>query len=238
MALTGPDSALLRGILKDDAKDHFYSASTSLVDAIRGLDAGFYTWSTVKCYYSVFYSVRALLALAGTCIVYVPRSKEKVSSFWIDCVPGGRLKSEKESGTHKLALLLFSKRYNSHRLLSNPIDGELATNWLMERRDESNYRRARFQEPDPPEHFLQVYEYGTRRLITTYLDDQKDSYTFQKDHAMLAYPLAALIQTGSALKKNAGIGMDDDELRFLVEECCDDVGPITPLTNIFKGLCL
>src|SRR5947209_2706560 len=57
--LSAAKAATLRGVLIDDAKDHFFSACMSLFDAIRGLDAGFFTWSTVKCYYSMFYSLRA-----------------------------------------------------------------------------------------------------------------------------------------------------------------------------------
>lgn len=40
--------------LFQDAQSYYYSSWVTLVDGLRGLHAGFYTWATVKLYYSVF----------------------------------------------------------------------------------------------------------------------------------------------------------------------------------------
>jgi hypothetical protein len=235
--LSASHAATLRSILEADAGDHFYAACTSLVDAIRGLEAGFYTWATVKCYYSVFYSLRTLLALDGVCIVYVPQP-DKISEYWIDASPGAILRTESRArGTHKLTLHVFERKYPTHHLLSNPIETVPPLTWLIEKREESNYRRTRFQEPQSPDHFAEVEKNGVRRLLREYVADEADVYTFQKDHAMLAYPVAAIRDAGGALRARLGnVRFHAEELAFLVDGCCDSDGSITPLTSIFRDL--
>ncbi len=67
-----PDSILspsereeLKKRLLLDAGDYYQSALVSLVDGLRSIPSSFYSWSTVKLYYSVFYALRARLAIAG-----------------------------------------------------------------------------------------------------------------------------------------------------------------------------
>jgi hypothetical protein len=237
LSLSAAQAVSLEGILRTDANDHFYSACASLVDAIRGLDSGFYTWATVKCYYSVFYSLRALLAMDGVCILYVPRSDNKISEYWIQSAAGSKLVTEPGwRGTHKLTLNVFGRQNPGHRLLSNPIENLSPTSWLIDKREESNYRRSRFSEPEAPDHFRYVESDGVRSLLVAYIDDDAYMYTFQKDHAMLAFPLAALIHTGKTLQANGGAGIENHELLFLTTKCRDRQGQISRLVSLFREL--
>ena len=68
--LTQAERENLRLSLIEDAKNYYQSAAVSLVDSLRSISSGFYSWSAVKLYYSVFYALRARLAAAGECIYY------------------------------------------------------------------------------------------------------------------------------------------------------------------------
>ena len=61
--------------------------------------------------------------------------------------------------------------------------------WLREKREDANYGKAKFEEPSIPVHFERIVEMGVRRAIDGYLSDQSYLYSFDADHAMLAYPL-------------------------------------------------
>lgn len=80
LALTAAHAATLSNALREDAKDYHFSACVTLVEAIRGLTAGLYTWSTVKLYYSVFYGLRGILALEAHCIFYVAQTAFRITA--------------------------------------------------------------------------------------------------------------------------------------------------------------
>jgi hypothetical protein len=69
--LIAGEAVTLRNCLQDDGGNSLYSAAVSLADALRGLREGFYTWATVKLYYSVFYTARCELALRNTALFYI-----------------------------------------------------------------------------------------------------------------------------------------------------------------------
>jgi hypothetical protein len=56
--------------LEEDAKDYYFSGLLSFVEALRGPPCGLSSWATVKLYYSVFYTLRAILALNEVAIFY------------------------------------------------------------------------------------------------------------------------------------------------------------------------
>ncbi len=82
-ALNASEAAILASALRDDARDYYYSACSTLAAAIQGLNSRLYTWSTVKLYYSVFYALRADLAIRGYCIFHV-----NSSSLWVQAAAG------------------------------------------------------------------------------------------------------------------------------------------------------
>jgi hypothetical protein len=71
--------------------------------------------------------------------------------------------------------------------------------------------------------------------MSAYLADEVDLYTFDADHAMLAYPLAVLLHVGERLKLGNGVGFDVDELGFLTNKCCDNQGRL-PLSSVFQAM--
>lgn len=236
--LSGSQAETLGKALGNDARGCYFSACTSLVDAICGLQNGLYTWATVKCYYSVFYALHSLLAVDGHCLFYLKKPSGKIGTpFWITSRSGSSpAKAGKSSGTHQIVLSRFKVEYPNHRLGSQPIMAQSALDWLMERRVESNYTTPRFLEPDVPKHFRKVEEIGIRKALGIYVGDDRDLYLFDSDHAMLAYPLRALMDVGGYLQNQLNWVIEEDAASFLGSKCRDAAGAITPLTNFFDTL--
>jgi hypothetical protein len=69
--LSAIEARKLQSYLKEDAVDYLYSAAVSLGDALCGVTRSLFTWATVKLYYSVFYAMRARLALKGFYLFYI-----------------------------------------------------------------------------------------------------------------------------------------------------------------------
>ncbi|WP_158020945.1 hypothetical protein [Methylorubrum extorquens] len=184
------DEAQLAGMLVNDGRSCLYSALVSVADALRGLDQGFYSWSGVKLYYAAFYASRASLAFSKTAIFYIG-----TSAYWIDVRPGA-LPSKPPSGvgssSHKLVLKLFENKETGAAILSQPIDGDEPLVWLQKVREELNYRNAKFVEPFCPSYFRHIPTQTTRRLVAAYFDDKIFEFSFDPEHALVAYPIELL----------------------------------------------
>ena len=168
--------------LMSDSIGYCYSGAVSIADAARGIGSGFYSWATVKLYYGAFYLTRALLAMKGISIFHVGRSPYR----WKATV--GEMPRKLTGNTHRVVLNSFAAE-RTHPHLISQIGGVSALTWLCEKREEANYGKAKFEEPAIPAHFERIVEMGVRRAIDGYLSDQSFLYSFDADHAMLAYPL-------------------------------------------------
>ncbi|MBX3445101.1 MAG: hypothetical protein KF774_22065 [Planctomyces sp.] len=214
--------------LKEDSQDFFYSACMTLVDGLRGLHCGFYTWATVKLYYSVFYSLRAWLAAEGVCSFYLHTSPFSVEAA------AGAIGVAGKGTTHVHVQSLFARRNPQHRFVAQTIDQVMALDWLTQRREDSNYKTPRFSEPIAPRHFNEVEKYGIRRCVAAYLADTTDVYTFDKDHAMLALPLKVIGEAVAVVRGSGAVRFAHNELSMLSSSCCDDAGPIAQMATMFK----
>jgi len=228
--LTAASASPLSAALVADAGDYFYSASISLLDAMRGLSSGFYSWPTVKCYYSTFYALRAILAVDGTGVFYIGKKP-----LLVEALPGQR-PSRTAGQTHEVVLNAFASRKPSHYLLSQNIGLRPPLSWLMDQRTRHNYSLPRFVEPEPPAHFQQASNYGVRRLVCEYLSDNGSAYTFDSDHAMLAYPLAALQFAATALAAHGFAELADEQQRFIMRESRDSSGKLTPFLGLLSTI--
>jgi len=226
LRLSANDAVRLRQGLLTDAGNYYYSGLISFLDGSLGLDRSLYTWSTVKFYYSVFYALRCLLALRSHCIYYV---NEKPFTC---CGIAGSLSAACKGTTHKVVLSLFGQVFAGDPLLSQPIGGEPALEWLMNRREDANYKQGRFADPTAPDHFLKVTQLGFRRAINAYLKEASSLYVFDPDHAMIAFPLAALLRARTGLKTQ-NLQLDLDSGRFLSALGRDKSGRIAGLDQLF-----
>jgi hypothetical protein len=232
-ALTPLEAANLAAALQADAADLYYTGWVSFLDALNGMKKGFYTWATVKLYYSVFYAFRASLALNNVCIFHVSRPH-----YIVDAQPGHTPASCIEPGTHRLVLKTFQQRNPTHLLMSQQIDLEDAIDWLIDKRESANYGNARFSEPDTRRELDFIIENGIRETLSVYLTEETSMYVFDPDHAMVAYPLRALQSVGDQLVTAIPSGVTVNEQLFLKACARDAAGPLASLLSEMKRLTL
>ncbi|HLN23136.1 MAG TPA: hypothetical protein VK558_04045, partial [Patescibacteria group bacterium] len=168
--------------LKLDAKGLLYSSTLSFLSAIEGAQGASFSWAIVKLYYSCFYAARSILASNDACIFY-----SGTKPYSINLAPGASPK--KENGvTHKVVWTLFSREFPNNILL-NDVDGMAAHAWMTRLRETANYKNAKFPDPLVPEAFSFLDSSGVGATLTAYHTDTVDLFTFDRDHAAVAFPM-------------------------------------------------
>jgi hypothetical protein len=221
--------------LKNDAINYLYSSIVSVGDATFGINRKLLTWATVKLYYATFYALRSLLALDGICIFYVKSSSTKNTPFIVNAQASATPKKAKIPGTHKLVIDTFKKNNIEPILISQPIESQDPLEWLMEKREQANYKIAKFSEPQVPKHFEKIINSGLRRAIHDYLTDSLNLYLFQPDHAILAYPLKTIQITYNKILATGNMAFVEDELKYLCQLFHDDKGQISDMYNFLMN---
>lgn len=227
--LSSAEAIGLRASLLLDARDAIYSGALTLAEAVQGLDRRQFTWATVKLYYSVFYLARAALGLHGTCVLYVNRTPYT----WIS--NAGETPAKRSGTTHKVVLDAFKTHLPNHVLVSQPIGVDEPHKWLMGKREAVNYKTARFSDPMAPAHFEIVDRHGVRQPLRDYLGDTAHLFTFDADHAMLSFPVAALRDVLLQLMGATGSGLLTDECSFIARQCYDKAGPLPEFRKLLAG---
>lgn len=232
--LTAGEAHTLSASLLEDARSYRFSASVSLSEALYGLSADFFTWPTVELYYSAFYALRAYMAASGIALFY-PRigTQSNTPPYWIEAVPGAVALAWKGT-THAAILDLFADRFPSHFLLSQPIGTEKPFVWLARRREDANYKVAKFCEPTVPAHFQQISSLGVRRATVSYMEDRNKFLAFDPDHAMVAFPMACLRAISTEMVARQQTGLAEDDIRALHHRARDRTGPLAHLQLLFQ----
>lgn len=222
------EATIDEALLQQDARKSLYSSMVSIADAFRGIEAGYYSWGGVKLYYSVFYSIRAALALDRFCIFYIGKKPK-----WTRVEPGALPHNPSPRGeqtTHKVVLNLFRQKLSGVGILSQSIDAEDPFDWMVQRREEFNYKQAKFSEPGVPECFNFIARTGLRKSVLAYVEDSTSLYAFDKDHAIVAYPLEVLKWIRGRWPKTVWFADQDKEnIRSML---VDRHGPINGLGKI------
>lgn len=227
------EAASLSNALRVDAADLYYSGWVTFLDALNGIDKGFYTWATVKLYYSVFYTLRASLAIDDVCAFHVDRS-----SFTVRAQAGAAPVSSMDRGTHKAVLNSFERENSTHPLVSQQIDLKRAVDWLVDKRESANYGHPRFSEPNCGNEFDYVFTNGLRKTLNAYITEPSFLYVFDPDHAMVAYPLRALQLIGAQIVATGSLGLAENEQTFLKSRARDDRGNLPVIISEMKRLTL
>ena len=200
-------ASIMFAALIGDAKNYHYSSCVSVCEAIRGVRDGNYSWAVVKLYYSVFYSIRSLLATNGVSIFY-----NGTKPWSIDAVAGSQ--PQKRSGTtHEVVYRVFSEKFPSNPLIGE-IEGVNCFNWLKKLREDANYKLGKFVEPSIPSHFQNALSVGLRRSLHAYQNDAALSYAFDKDHAAIAYPIACLKRSYGSITK-IGTALPSEDVEYI-----------------------
>lgn len=224
--LTSNDAKNLRLSLQKDAAEQLYSGVFSLAESIQGLDRGLYSWTTVKLYYSAFYFARATLGLNGVGIIH----RNGKPFQWT--ASAGEFPSKCKGNTHKATLNALQHYQQNSILFSQPIGVENPYDWLISKRELVNYNIPKFCEPDTPPYFKFIKKLGVRRLVGTYADDASHLYTFDPDHAMLAFPMAALNLLIADFKRLGVPGLSREDVIYLASQAFDSKGPLSNFQRI------
>jgi len=126
---------------------------------------------------------------------------------------------------------MFRAHHQNHWLLSQQIAGLDPLQWLMDKREDANYR-SQFSEPTTPDYMRKLFESGPRRLIAEYVADDDGIYVFDPDHAILAYPLRVLTYCRQALATANVQPFPDSLSAFLGSICVDPSGRLTKLAKL------
>ena len=195
--LTRTSAKDLVASLEEDSKDLYFKGILTLSEALYGISKHLFSWATVRLYYSIFYFLRCSLATKHYAIIrnkslYLLRAKE-------DEKPQKK-SSKKYRNDHIGVINIYRDLYEKiDTLQSNTIDGQNPYLWLMERRNQVNYREREFHDPGCSE-FMKLIERGVAdnrldSMITTYMKDEDYIFCFQVDHACLALPLKRALLT-------------------------------------------
>lgn len=230
IALSASQAAALRQALGRDARDYLYSGIVSIGEAVQAIDRSLYTWATVKLYYAVFYMIRALLAEHGTAIFYDGTKPFSWNSI------AGSMATKRDGATHKVVLMSFQSVLPTSPLLSQPIGGQGALDWLIKRREEANYTNPRFSEPSAPAHLDLIARSGVRKSVSAYLRDSTLLYAFDPENAILAFPIEALkLVLRSKAAGGAGITLTEDDRKYLAGLYMDKTGPLAEAVNLIRA---
>lgn len=215
VGLPAPQSTIISSALREDALGLLYSAQITFLDALQGISSGYFSWGIVKLYYSSFYAVRSLLAANSVSIFYI---NNKPYSLIVH--PGHKIR--KENGlTHKVVWNVLINNF-SHSVLLGQIDAFPAQTWLMNLRETANYRTAKFPDPMVPDCLSTLDTLGLEKAIRTYSEDTSMLYTFDPDHAVVAFPLECIRKTRVTLDR-LGYKLDDTDIEYL-KECYKRIG--------------
>ena len=207
--LNSYQTSIIRPALEADSIGMLYSASITFLDAIRGMQGGYFSWSIVKLYYSSFYSVRALLGGHLIAIFYLPG---KGTPYSLHVVDGNSPRREKGT-THKVVWKILERDLPNNPVMGT-IDNNVAHEWLMALREDANYRTPKFPDPSVPNYFSEIDKNGLVNTLNIYANDKSNLYAFDKDHASVAYPLECLRHSRKALA-NLSLKLEDDDEEYL-----------------------
>lgn len=197
----------IRIALAQDARGLLYSALISFLSAIDGASHASFSWAMVKLYYSCFYAARSTLASNNVVIFYNGTKPYSCLAF------AGESPRKEKGVTHKVVWSLFAREFAGNVLL-NDIDGEVAHAWMTRLRETANYKNARFPDPLVPRAFSSLDVAGVATAVSAYHADEAYTYTFDSDHAAVAFPLACIRQAHVALQRR-DIFLDQEEQDFV-----------------------
>jgi hypothetical protein len=138
--------------------------------------------------------------------------------------------------THKLAFLVFEQLFPNSPLLSQTIDARSPLDWFISRREDANYNIARFLEPNESPNFAYLEKNGVRKLCVEYLRD--DSFAFDPDHAVMAYPLFMLKHISNMGVKGNSCIQSARENDAYEAYFCDRFGQLQPMLDLKNAIVL
>ena len=233
-ALSKYQATQLSQELLEDSIDLYFKGLLSLSEAINSISRLYYSWATIKLYYSVFYFIKATLASKGIALI---RQKSLYYLFARDGEKPIKKGSKKYNTDHSGTILHFQDLFMNDILLSNKIEDESVYEWLMKRREQVQYRERNFQEPSNPVFWnhiiLKINQNSLHHLLSEYIDD-KYILCFQEEHACIAIPIKRAILSRTDLVR-AGIktNLNDGQKKRIIDLLIVDNKPL-PIIHALK----
>lgn len=187
---------LLLQELRDDALDLYCKALHSVSNSLFNISEGNHSWSVVKLYYAVFYLMRCSLATRNFAFlknkgIYSLKLQQGEKPVRRDV---GQFKGERANGDHKTTIKAYVDIVGQNDILqTNTINGMLVYEWMMDLRNQVNYRERLFHEPEE-KHFPEALFdcKSIKNQVEIYLKDEDLVYCFDETHCCIAAPLKLL----------------------------------------------
>lgn len=213
--LSHVEAATLSNALTDDGRSVAQTVFASLADALISISGQRFTWATIKLYYTVFYTLKALTMLDGISVFYRGSSPFSVTA------KAGDVFKRRNGNSHSIVFDEFRSEFQSDILLSQPIGNVDALSWIEELRNLASYKTAPFPDPQPGQHFLNASE-RLRLNVSTYFNDDVPIYAFQEDHAIVALPILALKRLDQELtRRRIQVEISAHYMSILTNAGCD-----------------
>ena len=192
-SLIHDDISNLKELQREDAKGFLFKGLLSFAQALHDINNGLYSWATIKIYYSIYYMLRTSLLNDNHCLI-----KNK-STYYLDISIGSKPVKKSQPrfrGDHKSTILIFKEEIGDRDILqTNTINNLNPYLWMMDRREEVNYRNIEFFEPDINPYYQILSERDMEDTLKTIILDDNYTYCFDEDYACLALPLKRMLIT-------------------------------------------
>jgi len=232
LSLNNDQAERLRIALIHDAKNYYYNGIVSFCEAINGIRRSLFSWSTIKLYYSIYYLLRSYLyineiALIRQKSIYVLKAQNDESPS---------KKSNRKYNTDHSATIYYhiDLHKNKDILLSNKIGDLYVYEWMLNRREDINYRMDRFQEPKCPYFWEALFDRDVCKNDSSIIETLiKDDFllTFQDEFACLAIPIKTIDFVNQEYKNKEHVNFLSSFQINTISELCQD----TKLTNWVLG---
>lgn len=208
--------------LIDDAKDLFYKGHLSLLEGLNGVQNKNYSWAIIKCYYSVFYMIKADLALRDYGLIRHRAIYYLHASAGATPITKGTRGANraKYSGDHKSAINYYKDLFSgTDILLTQDIDSLNAYEWLMKKREQVNYQERYFNDPSGSNFMTYISSEvisGNFIKLVNYIISDEFIITFQNEFAPIAIPIKRAILTKTNFDNNGfDLNYSQDQINHL-----------------------
>jgi len=220
--------------LLDDSVDLYFKGLLSLSEAINSISRLYYSWATIKLYYSVYYFIKATLASKGIALI---RQKSLYYLFAREGEKPVKKGSKKYNTDHSGTILHYQDLFTNDILLSNKIENETVYEWLMKRREQVQYRERNFQEPSHPSfwnHIIsEINQNSLVSLLSEYIND-KYILCFQEEHACIAVPIKrAILSQIDLVRAGIKINLNGGQKKRILDLLIIDEKPL-PIIHTLK----
>lgn len=179
---------------KEDASSMLKIAVSSFIEGIFSAASRRYSWAAIKLYYSMFYSMRAMMLDRGFIVFYLDEKPFVVHS------KAGQSVKKGAGNSHSIIFKNFESIFPNSGLIGQEINGYECIDWIENQRNFYFYKCAPFPDPDCPVIF-EKFSKKPRLAMMNYLESV-ETFSYDPEHSIVCLPIAALKEASSFIKLN------------------------------------